>query len=134
MTDIVEQLRSYADDAADLGATDEANIVSQAANEIEWLRKERLKLIEDLGRAHAGVLPWMEQVVYLHSRWGKNMGLLQATSDALREAGAIYAADGLLAKVKEEEEWMKQRLAPLSKQTATSDERGVAGCPSIMIR
>jgi hypothetical protein len=120
MTDIVERLRERAE--------------HEAASEIEWLRKERLKLIEDLGRAHAGVLPWMEQVVYLNSRWGRNIGLLQGASDALREVGAIYAADGLLAKVKEEEEWMKQRLAPLSKQTVTSDDRGVAGCPSIMIR
>jgi hypothetical protein len=113
MTDIVKRLRERAE--------------HEAANEIEWLRKERLKLIEDLGRAHAGVLPWMEQVVYLHSRWARNMGLLQATSDALREAGAIYAADGLLAKVKEEEEWMKQRLAPLSKQTSTAGVTGEAG-------
>ena len=62
------------------------------------------------------------------------MGWLQAASDALRQAGSIVAADQLAVKVKEEEEWMKQRLAPLSKQTATSDERGVAGCPSIMVR
>lgn len=123
MTDIIERLRSGED-----------GLEYAAADEIEWLRKERLKLIEDLGRAHAGVLPWMEQVVYLNSRWARNIGLLQAASDALREAGAIFAADGLMAKVKEEEEWMKQRLAPLSKQTATSDARGVAGCPSIMIR
>jgi hypothetical protein len=37
-TDIVERLRLYAEDAADLGATDEAMIVSQAAAEIERLR------------------------------------------------------------------------------------------------
>jgi len=98
-----------------------------AADEIEWLRKERLKLIEDLGRAHAGVLPWMEQVVYLTGRWGTTMGWLQAASDALRQAGATVAADQLAAKVKEEEEWMKQRLAPLSKQTSTAGVTGEAG-------
>jgi hypothetical protein len=63
------------------------------------------------------VLPWIEQVFYLHSRWAKNMGWLLAASDALRQAGSIVAADQLAAKVEEEEEWMKQRLAPLSKQT-----------------
>jgi hypothetical protein len=124
MTDIVERLLKPGGGV----------LADEVVAEIEWLRKERLKLIEDLGRAHAGVLPWIEQVVYLNGRWARNIGLLQAASDGLREAGAIYAADGLMAKVKEEEEWMKQRLAPLSKQTATSDERGVAGCPSIMIR
>jgi len=130
MTDIVDRLR-YAH-TRNLPLDD--SLMGQAATEIEWLRKERLKLIEDLGRAHAGVLPWIEQVVYLNGRWARNIGLLQAASDALREAGAVFAADGLMAKIQEEEEWMKQRLAPLSKQTATSDERGVAGCPSIMIR
>jgi hypothetical protein len=124
MTDIIERLLKPGGGV----------LADEVVAEIEWLRKERLKLIEDLGRAHAGVLPWIEQVVYLNGRWARNIGLLQAASDGLREAGAIYAADGLMAKVKEEEEWMKQRLAPLSKQTATSDERGVAGCPSIMIR
>jgi hypothetical protein len=124
MTDIIERLLKPGGGV----------FADEVVAEIEWLRKERLKLIEDLGRAHAGVLPWIEQVVYLNGRWARNIGLLQAASDGLREAGAIYAADGLMAKVKEEEEWMKQRLAPLSKQTATSDERGVAGCPSIMIR
>ena len=124
MTDIIERLLKPGGGV----------LADEVVAEIEWLRKERLKLIGELGRAHAGVLPWMEQVVYLNGRWARNIGLLQAASDALREAGATYAADGLMAKVKEEEEWMKQRLAPLSKQTATSDERGVAGCPSIMIR
>lgn len=130
MTDIVERLR-YAH-TRNLPLDD--SLMGQAATEIEWLRKERLKLIEDLGRAHASVLPWMEQVVYLNSRWARNIGLLQGASDALREVGATYAADGLMTKLKEEEEWMKQRLSPLTKQTKTSDERGVAGCPSIMIR
>jgi hypothetical protein len=124
MTDIIERLLKPGGGV----------FADEVVAEIEWLRKERLKLIEDLGRAHAGVLPWIEQVVYLNGRWARNIGLLQAASDALREAGAVFAADGLMAKIQEEEEWMKQRLAPLSKQTATSDERGVAGCPSIMIR
>jgi hypothetical protein len=124
MTDIIERLLKPGGGV----------LADEVVAEIEWLRKERLKLIEDLGRAHAGVLPWIEQVVYLNGRWARNIGLLQAASDALREAGAVFAADGLMAKIQEEEEWMKQRLAPLSKQTATSDERGVAGCPSIMIR
>jgi hypothetical protein len=116
MTDVVERLREGRTDGTVLrwSVTD---IHREAAAEIEWLRKERLKLIEDLGRAHAGVLPWMEQVAYLTGRWGTTMGWLQAASDALRQAGSIVAADQLAAKVKEEEEWMKQRLAPLSKQT-----------------
>jgi hypothetical protein len=116
MTDIVDRLR-YAH-TRNLPLDD--SLMGQAATEIEWLRKERLKLIEDLGRAHAGVLPWMEQVVYLNGRWARNIGLLQAASDGLREAGAIYAADGLMAKVKEDEEWMKQRLSPLMSLNATS--------------
>ena len=121
MTDIVERLREgvFGSDETKTDAVIHSHM-RVAADEIEWLRKERLKLIEDLGRAHAGVLPWMEQVAYLTAKWGTNMGLLQAASDGLREAGAIFAADGLLAKVKEEEEWMKQRLAPLSKQTTMS--------------
>lgn len=123
MTDIVERLREGRTNGTALRwcVTD---IHREAADEIEWLRKERLKLIEDLGRAHAGVLPWMEQTAYLTAVWGKHMGWLQAASDGLREAGAIFAADGLLAKVKEEEEWMKQRLAPLSKQTVLADDTG----------
>jgi len=115
LTDIVERLRSP-EVFIDVGGMT-SRVAHDAAAEIEWLRKERLKLIEDLGRAHAGVLPWMEQVAYLTGRWGTNMGWLLAASDALRQTGSIVAADQLAAKVKEEEEWMKQRLAPLSKQT-----------------
>lgn len=61
MVDIVEQLRSYAEDAADLGAADEAMIVSQAANEIEWLRGERNRLAAELGKAHRDIIPWIEK-------------------------------------------------------------------------
>jgi len=61
MVDIVEQLRSYAEDAADLGATDEAMIVSQAASEIEWLRGERNRLAAELGKAHRDIIPWIEK-------------------------------------------------------------------------
>jgi hypothetical protein len=61
MVDIVERLRSYAEDAADLGATDEAMIVSQAASEIEWLRGERNRLAAELGKAHRDIIPWIEK-------------------------------------------------------------------------
>jgi hypothetical protein len=39
VTDIVERLRPYAEDAADLGATDEADIITCAADEIDRLRQ-----------------------------------------------------------------------------------------------
>jgi hypothetical protein len=61
MVDIVESLRSYAEDATDLGATDEAMIVSQAADEIEWLRGERDRLAAELGKAHRDIIPWIEK-------------------------------------------------------------------------
>jgi hypothetical protein len=61
MVDILERLRSYADDAADLGAADEAVIVYQAANEIEWLRGERSRLVGELGKAHRDIIPWIEK-------------------------------------------------------------------------
>jgi hypothetical protein len=44
MTDIVERLRAYAEDATDLGATEEAEIITCAADEIERLRAERDEL------------------------------------------------------------------------------------------
>jgi hypothetical protein len=128
MTDLVERLRmrdQYEATLDHLGRLYglKLSLEHEAATEIEWLRKERLKLMEDLGRAHAGVLPWIEQVAYLTGRWGTTMGWLLAASDALRQAGSIVAADQLTAKMKEEEEWMKQRLTPLSKQTG--ERRGL---------
>jgi hypothetical protein len=79
MVDIVEQLRSYAEDAADLGATDEAMIVSQAASEIEWLRGERNRLAAELGKAHGDIIPWIEKATRLEAE-------LNMTQDALRKA------------------------------------------------
>jgi hypothetical protein len=46
MTDIVERLRSYAEDAADLGATDEADIITCAADEIDCLRTALRDLLD----------------------------------------------------------------------------------------
>jgi hypothetical protein len=79
MVDIVERLRSYAEDAADLGATDEAMIVSQAANEIEWLRRERDRLAAEFAKANRDILPWIEKASRLKAE-------LDAAQDALRKA------------------------------------------------
>jgi len=79
MVDIVESLRSYAEDATDLGATDEAMIVSQAADEIEWLRGERDRLAAELGKAHRDIIPWIEKASRLEAE-------LDAAQDALRKS------------------------------------------------
>ena len=80
MSDIVDRLRSYAEDANDLGATDEAIIVSQAANEIELLRQVCARLSSDLSRAQMDIVPWIEKTLHLN---GVNM----EQSYALRRIG-----------------------------------------------
>ena len=115
MTDIVKRLRNYADDAADLGASEEAVIVSQAADEIEWLRGERMRLAVDLGKAHRAILPWIEQVGYLNGEWNLLVAALRQAADGLREVGAIHAADGIDAMMKEREPWSRAVFLPATK-------------------
>jgi hypothetical protein len=86
MTDIVEQLRSYADDAADIGAADEAIIISRAADEIEWLRGERNRLAADLAKAHRDIIPWIEKA-----------GAAAPTQDASKVTVSRDLVDSVLA-------------------------------------
>jgi hypothetical protein len=86
MSDIVERLLSYADDAADPLVPGDDNIIIQAADEIERLRAERdrlrriLKLAED---------------VLSRPPWSNNMladgrhphGIISEIRTALKEAG-----------------------------------------------
>lgn len=59
MSDIVDELRLMRDGAQwACGAT--AGTLGQAADEIEWLRKERNRLAADLAKAHKDILPWIE--------------------------------------------------------------------------
>jgi len=61
MSDIVDELRLMRDGAQwACGAT--AATLGQAADEIEWLRKERCRLAADLAKAHKDILPWIENV------------------------------------------------------------------------
>jgi len=78
--DIVDRLRSCAEDANDLGATDEALIVSQAANEIELLRQVCARLSRDLSKAQLDIVDWIEKTLHLS---GTNM----EQSYALRRIG-----------------------------------------------
>lgn len=60
MSDIVDELRLMRDGAQwACGAT--AATLGQAADEIEWLRKERDRLAADLAKAHKDILPWIER-------------------------------------------------------------------------
>jgi phage shock protein A len=60
VSDIVDELRLMRDGAQwACGAT--AATLSQAADEIEWLRGERDRLAADLAKAHKDILPWIER-------------------------------------------------------------------------
>jgi hypothetical protein len=56
MVDIVDRLRDPS-----LGSPRWMETMSEAANEIEWLRGERNRLAADLGKAHRDIIPWIEK-------------------------------------------------------------------------
>ena len=97
MIDILDRLRPYAEDAADLGATEEADIITRAADEIEWLRGERDRLAVDLSKANLDIIPWIGRVNRLTGENDRLRAALEQASEGLRDAGAIYGADAALA-------------------------------------
>jgi hypothetical protein len=56
MVDIVDRLRDPS-----LGSPRWMETMTEAANEIEWLREQRSRLAADLGRAHRDIIPWIER-------------------------------------------------------------------------
>jgi hypothetical protein len=56
MVDIVDRLRDPS-----LGSPRWMETMSEAANEIEWLRGERNRLAAELGKAHRDIIPWIEK-------------------------------------------------------------------------
>jgi hypothetical protein len=117
MTDIVERLREGVwGRARRADAVIHANMQDGAA-EIEWLRDERQRLADELGKAHLDVLPWIEQVGWLTGEWNLLVAALKQAADGLREVGAIHAADGIDAMLKEREPWSKTVFLPATKLT-----------------
>ena len=57
MVDIVDRLRDPS-----LGSPRRMETMTEAANEIEWLRGERNRLAAELGKAHRDIIPWIEKV------------------------------------------------------------------------
>ena len=112
MTDIVERLRDPSRGSPRWGDT-----MDEAAAEIEWLRSERQRLADELGKAHLDVLPWIEQVGWLTGEWNLLVAALKQAADGLREVGAIHAADGIDAMLKEREPWSKTVFLPATKLT-----------------
>jgi hypothetical protein len=107
VTDIVERLR----------LTNADFLHEEAAAEIEWLRGERQRLADELGKAHRDVLPWIDQVGYLNGEWNLLVAALKQAADGLREVGAIHAADGIDAMLKEREPWSMAVFLPATKLT-----------------
>jgi hypothetical protein len=56
MVDIVDRLRDPS-----LGSPRWMETMTEAANEIEWLRRERDRLAAELGKAHRDIIPWIEK-------------------------------------------------------------------------
>ena len=56
MVDIVDRLRDPS-----LGSPRWMETMTEAANEIEWLRGERNRLAAELGKAHRDIIPWIEK-------------------------------------------------------------------------
>ena len=54
MTDIVDRLRQEAEYPDEGG-----HVCAEAADEIEWLRGERLRLAADLAKAHLDIVAWI---------------------------------------------------------------------------
>jgi len=115
MTDIVERLRNRGQ--AVHGERKPDSIYEVVADEIEWLRGERQRLADELGKAHLDILPWIEQVGYLNGEWNLLVAALKQAADGLREVGAIHAADGIDAMLKERELWSKAVFLPATKPT-----------------
>lgn len=81
MSDIVDELRLMHDGAQwACGAT--AATLGQAADEIEWLRKERDRLAADLAKAHKDILPWIEDVGRLNAEWFRHRNALAKIAGA----------------------------------------------------
>jgi len=74
MVDIVDRLRDPS-----LGSPRWMETMTEAANEIEWLRGERDRLAAELGKAHRDIIPWIERVSRLEAE-------LDAAQDALRKS------------------------------------------------
>ena len=56
MTDIVDRLRDPSK-----GSPRGASTMSEAADEIEWLRGERNRLAADLAKAHLDIVAWIKK-------------------------------------------------------------------------
>lgn len=122
MTDIVERLRQRDEydqvvDHLDRPYGLAKSLEHEAAAEIEWLRGERQRIADELGKAHLDILPWIEQVGWLTGEWNLLVAALKQAGDGLREAGAIHAADGIDAMLKEREPWTKAVFLPATKLT-----------------
>lgn len=76
MTDIVERLREFAGPRYPDDICGKA-CMGEAADEIEWLRGERLRLAADLAEAHKAILPWIDDVGWLNAEYARH-------TDALR--------------------------------------------------
>ena len=74
MVDIVDRLRDPS-----LGSPRWMETMTEAANEIEWLRKVNARLTVELGKAHKDIIPWIEKASRLEAE-------LDAAQDALRKA------------------------------------------------
>ena len=92
-------------------------VVACLEADVEWLQKERQRLADELGKAHLDILPWIDQVGYLNGEWNLLVAALKQAADGLREVGAIHAADGIDAMLKEREPWSKAVFLPATKPT-----------------
>lgn len=74
MVDIVDRLRDPS-----IGSPRWMETMTEAANEIDWLRKMNARLTVELGKAHGDIIPWIEKATRLEAE-------LNMTQDALRKA------------------------------------------------
>jgi hypothetical protein len=79
MVDIVDRLRDPS-----LGSPRWMETMTEAANEIEWLRGERNRLAAELGKAQRDIIPWIEKA-----------GAVAAT----QEAGKVTVSRELMESV-----------------------------------